>query len=370
MEYHNSIYILLITLSVFFAARTAKAAVKRNKPVWKTAPFYMLLLTFSFIVGTRYFVGEDYGSYMDIIINGDTHHYYEHIEFMNRFLVDLTNNLGLEFYWWFIFMAFIQIFFIAIAVKDNYRKIFPWIVFCFFLLYISFYMNGVRQGAALSCFICAATFIKERKLYHYLAFIFIGSLFHSSILIWLPMYWIVNRNLFDNVKLQYIIFFVSILILPHIIDKVIDISKSIWWLVGYEDKTETFSTDGEVVEIGSGLGLMFRYLRWIIIIAYSNKLKALIGKENFTPIYNLFFIGIVLDSATYQTIILNRLVMYGAIFEIFVLASLFYYMTRTKNPLDRTIILLLLFLQTFLSFMSLFTGLLKWHTIWDRLYIG
>ena len=370
MEYHNSIYILLIALSVFFAARTAKTAVKRNKPVWTIAPFYMLLVTFTFIVGTRYFVGNDYGTYMSIVIDGDAHHYYDNIEFMNRLLVDLTNNLGLEFYWWFIIMAFIQIFFLAIAVKDSYRKIFPWIVYCFFLLYITFYMSGIRQGAALSCFICAATFIKERKLYHYLAFVFIGSLFHSSILFWLPIYWIVNKNLFDNVKLQYIILFASMLILPHLIEKIFYMSKSIWWLVGYEDKVETFDFDDGTVEIGSGLGLIFRYLRWIIIIAYYNKLKELIGKEDFTPIYNIFFIAAVLDCATFRINLLTRVVMYGAIFEIFVLASLFYYMTRTKNTSDRTILLLLLFLQTFLSFMSLFTGSFKWHTIWDRLYIG
>ena len=267
-------------------------------------------------------------------------------------------------------MAFTQMFFIGIAVKDNYKKAFPWIVYCFFLLYISFYMNGVRQGAALSCFICAATFIKERKIYHYLAFIFIGSLFHKSTLIWLPMYWIVNRELFKDNKLQFIIFFISIWVLPTIFTLILQKALPVLDLLGYGDQAATLGNDNDAdIAVGSGLGVMFRYLRWIIIIAYYNKLKAFIGKETFIPLYNLFFIGILLDAATMQIIALNRMVMYGAVFEIFILGSLFYYMTKTKNQLDRIIIFTILILQTILTLILPSTiGSFKWYTIWDAPY--
>lgn len=370
MKSNITVYIFLIILTTLFAYFTGKTATKGNKEVWKTLPFYIMLLTFAFFVGTRYMVGDDYENYMLLVEGGETHYYYEHVEYLNRFFVDLTNNLGLEFYWWFILMAFTQMFFIGIAVKDNFKKAFPWIVYCFFLLYISFYMNGVRQGAALSCFICAATFIKERKLYHYLAFIFIGSLFHKSTLIWLPMYWIVNRELFKDNKLQFIIFFISILVLPTIFTLIFQKALPVLDLLGYGDQAATLGNDNDAdIAVGSGLGVMFRYLRWIIIIAYYNKLKAFIGKETFIPLYNLFFIGILLDAATMQIIALNRMVMYGAVFEIFILGSLFYYMTKTKNLLDKIIIFTILILQTILTLiLPSIIGSFKWYTIWDAPY--
>lgn len=369
MESKIFIYILLVLLTTFFAYLSGKIAVTKNKNLWENTSFYLLLLTFAFLVGTRYMVGDDYESYMRLVEAGENHFYYSNIEYLNRFFVDLVNGLNLNFYWWFIFMAFVQMFFIGISVRGNFKKAFPWIIFSFFLLYISFYLNGVRQGAALSCFICAATFIKDRKLYHYLAFIFIGSLFHRSIIIWTPVYWIVNRELFKDIRLQYLLLGISIVFLPVIFDVILQKLLPFMDVFGYGEQASSLRTEQEDIAIGSGLGILFRYLRWIIIIAYYNKLKAVIGKESFIPIYNLFFIGILLDAATMQVILLNRIVMYGSILEIFVLGALLFYMTKTKNLFDKITIFTLLILQIYLSFMSVFNGTFKWYSIWDAPYL-
>ena len=260
-------------MSVMFASQASNVAIKRGEQLWTTIPFYMLLVTFAFIVGTRYMVGMDYEQYMSVVEKGDSHYYYENLEFLNRFFIDVVNGLNFKFYWWFIFMAFVQILFIAIAVKNNFRKVFPWIILSFFMLYISFYMNGVRQGAALSCFICATTFIKERKLYHYLALIFIGTLFHRSIIIWTPVYWIVNKELFRNIKTQYLLLGVSIVIIPTIFDVLVQKLLPYMSVIGYGNQASSLNAAQEDIAIGSGLGVAFRYLRWIIIIAYYNKLK-------------------------------------------------------------------------------------------------
>ena len=367
MESSNGIYITLIVLSVFFAWQAGNVATRKNKQVWTTLPFYLLMVTFSFIVGTRYNVGMDYPQYQEIIELGESHYYYESMEFMNRLLVDVTGSLGLKFYWWFVFMAFAQIFFIAIAVKDKYRKVFPWIILCFFMFNMSFYLNGVRQAAALSCFVCACSFIKDRKLYHYLVAILIGFMFHKSIIIWLPMYWIVNKEFLKDIKAQYIIFFCSIIILPILINKIVEIAMPILFAIGFENQATmvTEMQEGDI-SIGSGLGVMLRYLRWTIIIAYYNKLKGFIGKESFVPLYNLFFIGIILDAATMNIIFLNRMIMYGSILEIFIFAALLYYMAKTKNQMDRIIIFILL-IPNFILYiiLPLTTEMLKWHTIWD-----
>ncbi len=365
MKSNIFVYILLIVLTTFFAYLSSKIAVNNKKELWKTAPFYIMLSVFALLVGTRFMVGVDYENYMQLIKSGDSHYYYNHIEFLNRFFIDITYYLNLDFYWWFIMMAFVQIFFIAIAVKEQYIKIFPWIIFSFFLLYISFYLNGVRQGAALSCFIFAVTFIKERKLVYYLLFIFIGSLFHRSILVWLPVYWLVNKEFLKSIKLQYFIFFVFVLVMPRIIDFLYQIFLPFIEFIGYGDKTEGINLANEDIKVGSGLGVLFRYIRWCIIIAFYNKLKTVVNNEELIPIYNLFFVGIIMDSATYHIIVLNRIIMYGAVFEIFILAVLFYYSTITKFKQDKIIILVLLFLQFIMSFLPVIIGKYQWVTIWD-----
>lgn len=366
MEYHNSIYILLIISSVYFASLAAKTVSKSKKKIWTTMPFYILLILFSYIVGTRYMVGMDYEQYLSIVELGENHYYYESMETLCRFFIDIVNDFNLKFYWWFILMSFVQIFFIAIAVKDNLKKAFPWIILCFFMLYISFYMNAIRQGAALSCFIYAVSFIKDRKLYYYLAFIFIGSLFHRSIIFWLPTYWFLNKEIFYSIKTQYIILCSSVLLLPILMSKIIQMLMPIIGLIGYEGQANTLVNKSEVdIVMGSGLGILFRYIRWITIISFYNKLKSFIGENIFIPLYNLFFIGVILDAATMDIIILNRIVIYGGIFEIYILGLLFYYATKSKNILEKIIIFTILLLQIILSFFPLFTGTFKWFTIWD-----
>ena len=371
MANSNCIYVSLIVLSVFFASQAVNQTIKNNNNLWITSSFYMLLLTFSLIVGTRYMVGVDYPQYMSIIELGERHYYYESMEYLNRLLAELTYNMNLKFYWWFIFMAFVQIFFIAIAIKDNFKQVFPWIILCFFMLYMSFYLNGVRQGSALSCFICACSFIKDRKLFHYLTFIAIGTMFHKSILIWSPMYWIVNREFLNNIKVQYTIFFCSIIILPILIKKIINVALPLLSIIGFEDQVASVIGQQEgIITIGSGLGVLLRYLRWLTIIAYYNKLKDFIGREIFVPLYNLFFIGILFDAATMDIVNMSRMVMYCLIFEIFILGSLFYYMTKTKNKLDRVIIFVLLIPNVILYIiLPLFNGMIEWHTIWEAPYL-
>lgn len=365
MESNSFVYLLLIILTTFFAYFASKKAIIRNKELWETPSFYLMLFTFAFIAGTRYMVGVDYNNYMEIMLDGDKHYYYHQIEFLCRFLVDILHELDLEFYWWFIIMAFLQLFFISIAIKDELKRVFPWIIYSFFLLYIGFYLNGVRQGTALSCFVFAVMFIKKRKLYHYLAFMFVGSLFHKSILFWIPVYWLVNKELFKNIKKQYLLLFVSIFFMPYIIDKLINITLPYWNLIGYDNKEEMININDKNIAIGSGLGVIFRYLRWCIIIFYYNKLKNLISKDAFIPLYNLFFIGILLYSAVYQNVFLSRVTYYGCIIEIIILGSLFYYMTVCKNKREKILLSTFIILQTILSFINVLNGTFEWYTIWD-----
>lgn len=360
------IYLILYTCSIYLSATTANSCMKTDKNVWNQTSFYWLLAIFSFIIGTRYMVGDDYPTYMEIVQFGKSHFYYDHIEFIPRKFIDLVNFMNLEFYWWFILMALSQIFFLARAIRGELVKVFPWVVFCFLVLYLSFYMNVVRQGAALSCFLCAVTYAQERKLYPYLIFFLLGFLCHSSIIIWLPVYWVLNRELFSNIKMQYLLLAISAFIFPIVIEKLLELSRPYWGLFGYGYQADNYEGDEVNVLIGSGFGMILRYIRWCIIIAYYEKLKRFYGNDHFVLIYNLFFIGICFDYSTVFNMLLSRVFMYGSFMEVVVLPCLLYYLKKSKNKPDNIIFFFLLAILITLVVHLLIAGNTEWSFVWDK----
>lgn len=338
--------------------------------VWNHPSFYGLLVVFSFIVGTRYMVGLDYPAYMNIVQWGEQHHYYEHLEFIPRKIIDIVNTLNLEFYWWFILMAFCQIFFIARSARGPLVRVFPWMIFTFLILYLSFYMNVVRQGAALSCFLCAVTYAQERKLWPYLLFFLVGFLCHSSIIVWLPTYWILNRELFPNIKVQYLLLIASAIILPPVIERLIDATRPYWEIFGYGHQAENFTGEEEYETIGSGLGLILRYIRWGIIIAYYHKMKKYYGANQFILFYNLFFVGICFDYSCMFSMLLPRIFMYSSFIEVIILSYLLYYLSKSKKPFDKFIYFILIALLIIFPIYSILSGGVEWKFVWDRFAIN
>ena len=360
------VYLLLYTLSIGFAVDAAKRTKREGNNVWNHPSFYGLLIIFSFIVGTRYMVGIDYPQYMEIVQWGVQHPYYEHIEFIPRKLVDLVNALNLEFYWWFILIAFCQVFFLSRAVRGDLKEAFPWIIFCFLVLYLSFYMNVVRQGAALSCFLCAVSYANERKIWPYLLFFLFGFWCHSSIIVWLPTYWLFNKELFPKIKTQYVLMALSVLILPRIINVALEFTRPYWDLFGYGYQAENYEGSEIDIVVGSGMGIMFRYIKWFIIIAYYNKMKNYYGSAFFLMFYNLFFVGACFDSSAMLNILLTRVFMYGGFMEIVVLALLLNYLYKSNKSVDQAVLILLLLLLLAPLFYSILSGSLEWQFIWDR----
>lgn len=360
------VYLILYICSIGFSASAAHNSMKTGNNVWNQTSFYWLLAIFSFIIGTRYMVGDDYPTYMEIVQFGKSHFYYDHIEFIPRKFIDLVNYMDLEFYWWFILMALSQIFFLARAIRGELVKVFPWVIFCFLVLYLSFFMNVVRQGAALSCFLCAVTYAQERRLWPYLIFFLLGFWCHSSIIVWLPVYWVLNRELFPNVKMQYLLLVISAFILPSIIEKLIELTRSYWVLFGYGYQADNYEGDERNIILGSGLGMILRYVRWCIIIGYYNTLKKYYGTNYFILFYNLFFIGICFDYSSVYNILLSRVFMYGSFMEIIILSYLLYYLNKSHRELDSILFFILLAMLIALVLHPLILGNAEWRFVWYK----
>jgi len=76
------------------------------------------------------------------------------------------------------------------------------------LVYINLYffyctMNFLRQSMAISIVLFAYTFLIDRKLWHYTMLILIAAMFHSTVLILLPVYFIINFKPSLRIPLLY-----------------------------------------------------------------------------------------------------------------------------------------------------------------------
>src|SRR5690554_4193783 len=91
------------------------------------------------------------------------------------------NNVHFSIY--FGFLAFLQLFFIYRAFKDQ-RYLYPFlgIVILFGPEFLS-WMNGIRQMLAATMFVFAIQFIQKRQLWKYVGTIVLASLFHTSAIV-------------------------------------------------------------------------------------------------------------------------------------------------------------------------------------------
>lgn len=149
------------------------------------------------IGGLRYGVGTDYFNYIKV---------YESLTSLNliEFLSLTNSNIELGFYilaqishfftdspiFLFTISSFLTILFFYLGLK-RYELKHPVLVYFLFLLTIyPITFNGVRQGIAASiCFFAISFLIKQRALPYFL-WILAASLFHTSALFLIPLYFI------------------------------------------------------------------------------------------------------------------------------------------------------------------------------------
>lgn len=124
-----------------------------------------------------------------------------------------------------------MIFYVCLIITTLYIKtIFrlssnPLISFIVFLLlgYYTFHFNALRQAVACAIFFYSIEFILNRDFKKYLVCVCIGFLFHKSMIICLPLYYLVTKR--PSLK-QLILIFVSLLIGFYAIGDIVNFISS------------------------------------------------------------------------------------------------------------------------------------------------
>lgn len=306
-----------------------------------TTPFWVWemvfpILIFSVFSGIRWQVGVDHLNYLEgyktlqtggTFLNRD-------IEFGFYFISNFFVQINAHFVLYFAFWAFLQLFFVYYAFKDE-RYLLPYLglLIIFSGEYLS-WMNGIRQMLAATMFVYSIQFIKDRKLFKYIITIFIASLFHKSAIALIVFYFIPQKDFCKyrllNLTLLTICFVVGLT--PQFSDMMGVIGKMLAF-AGYDNYSENIQLFyAESIEMNLGPRRIILLLMNIISIWQAPKLNNYFKSTNYVIYFNLSFLGILLFNLFANTgHIFLRPVSYFAIFQIIVNSYLLVYLRKKSS---------------------------------------
>ena len=316
---------------VLFARKSVRLSLceQRKLPVYHLT-ILLPILIFTTVIGCRYMVGVDYYEYLEILEESRDGFKAHQLEFFFKYLIFFISDHQFHFAWFFIVSAFVQIFFFYRAFDKTIFMLLPFAVATFLMTELGALENGIRQIAALMIFFYALTFIKKKEFVKYLLMILLGALFHKSILICIPLYWVLNRNLFRNVIFQYVLLVIVILAAPLLLTIFLGRFDMFISAFNYSHYSDQLQVEGE-----GGIGFYATWAINFLILAFFPALKRYYKENGFMIYWNLFYIGLLLKPLTDFIHVFSRINWYFYKFRFLILAFLLYHLFQNrKEPIN------------------------------------
>lgn len=156
------------------------------------------------------------------------------------------------------------------------------LTFCTF----SFICNGIRQALAISIFLFASRFVLSRKWYIYFPLIVFASLFHTSILLCLPIYFLRESHL--KKKTYIILYFASFIFIKMSLQSLVG---PFMFLIEGNDRYMGLIDGGMFDSSYFSIGILLNLLNNILLLLIALKTDM----EKRRPLwFNLFFFSIIL----------------------------------------------------------------------------
>lgn len=268
----------------------------------ETTKINELIIIFSllFFIGLRGFVYTDWTTYYD---------FYEKLPTIYQWdswtLESVVENWGFEkgfilysivlksiipnYFAWIFISTLIDIIIIHHVLKNNVKYYTLGIIAFYIWGGLTIEFNLYRNSKAIILFLLSIRYIEEKKIYKYLVLNIIGCFFHITSLIYLPLYFILNRKF--NLKIIWILFIIGNIIyllqIPYIKNTIITITS----VIGGRLNTLAnfyFNSSQHSGNYGITIGYIERSISFILWAIFYRKYS-----YNFSTIYsNLFLIYI------------------------------------------------------------------------------
>lgn len=365
------VYIMIYSFPLLFLGKAKSLNIRSTASLNTNLFFYLGIIFFSLFVGLRWNVGIDYPAYYDLL-RGYNLYATElgRLEFIPRITIDFIRDTKIPFYWWFIAMAFIQLYFFCMTFNSRLKSFVVWGVFFYLTSQLGFLMNVVRQACALSIVLYSYTFLINKNIKTYVIWILVASLFHTSALICLPLIFLYRFNINRLGRVSQIVILLSLYVFgDSIVHTILDMASRFLSGFTYLAKIQKLSDSSLVIAQGTSLGVLYYYLRYIVLIVYSKKLSTEYNIYGFGFFYMLSFIGMAFYNATMYNMLLSRMMMYFSVCSIVCLAMLMVYLSsKPKNSIDYAIFIILAILECMITLYSIISGE-PWSFVWDAKYL-
>lgn len=269
---------------------------KTNFFTWEIT---IALLLFALISGIRWNVGTDHLGYLNTYQSLKEGIDFKRDDFESgfTFITMLFAKLNIHFTVYFGFLAFLQLFLVYYAFKDE-RFILPYLglIILFGGQYL-LWMNGIRQALAACFFVYSIQFITQRKLIKYIVVIFIATLLHKSAVILFIFYFIPNKEYFKNRAIATGLLIATIFVgLNPFWMSATDSISNIFNTIGYADRYDLSTLEYIISErqrdMNFGPRRIAANILCVLIIWYYPKIKKHYNNNNkIRWFYNLAILG-------------------------------------------------------------------------------
>lgn len=308
------IYFIIGILSgtlLFLAEKSEKKITKNLFIVLSFVPFFGVL-------AFRYGIGYDYlHIYTKIfmsVLQGNPANWEAGIIVICKLISYFSSD---PFYFFFITSLITSIFVYKGILKNSAK---PWLSLVLFIiagLYMDA-MNAVRQYIAVSIFAYSFYFIEKKDFKRYLVLIICASLFHTSALMLIPVYYFCNLNLTPRRKLLCFILILALMpFINTIFINVISHTKYAFYISSvYGEANPTYSE----LMISS-----------ILFLASTIIYKRAKDKEHYNVYYNLTFLFFIIAILSFKILLAYRVIMYFKVVLIYMIPLILRNIYKMKN---------------------------------------
>ena len=188
------------------------------------------------VLGFRYGIGTDYFNYHDYYDKARSLGLSSIMQTEPLFL--LVSYLGIlitqDYYGMLLIVAFLTMYLMVLGLnrfRDDFSL--PMAILVYLTLLYGPSFNIIRQTLAVSVIMVAFHYLEKQRFYAYAFIVFIATLFHTSAIICLPLYFINVRKAASLSRLKKIIIVAVILVLPFMYLVITSILSNISYFAEY-----------------------------------------------------------------------------------------------------------------------------------------
>ena len=291
---------LLWTFSKSVSPLHAGYAVNKGGVKGIPKQYWWCIIVFTIVSGIRWDVGVDHTSYVSDYIdmcNGSFVVREWGMELGFLYVSKVFAELGLHYVFYMAFWAFLQIYFVIYAYKEN-KEVVPYILILIVLggYYFS-WMNGIRQNVVACFFLFFSQYIQKKKLWKYLLCVALGYLIHSSAVILVPIFFLVYDKYVWNRTWVTISIFITCIIIgqtPMFVSQInnLDVLLSFIGYDYYSDLMDKFTDVSNFRSFNIGPRMIVNLVTYFICILCYKQASKYYNSPYFDLVFKLYFIGV------------------------------------------------------------------------------